>query len=78
VSDRQSCPEPSVVPTCYGNSKEHIFMISHDYAAAERHGVPTAGVGASEDHVVAVVDAHGVQQDRLLMPRTVLIGGSPY
>jgi hypothetical protein len=53
-------------------------MISHDYAAAERHGVPTAGVGASEDHVVAVVDAHGVQQDRLLMPRTVLIGGSPY
>ncbi len=47
-------------------------MISHDQAAAELREAPTAGVDwASEDHAVAIVDAHGVQQDRFTITHTL-------
>jgi transposase len=47
-------------------------MIDHDQAAAERRESPTAGIDwASEDHAVAIVDAHGVQQDRFTITHTV-------
>lgn len=47
-------------------------MIDHDQAAAERREDPTAGIDwASEDHAVAIVDVHGVQQDRFTITHTV-------
>src|SRR4051795_2147660 len=47
-------------------------MIRHDQEAAELREPPTAGVDwASEDHAVAIVDAHGVEQDRFTIAHTV-------
>src|SRR3954468_17407216 len=47
-------------------------MIRHDQQATEWREVATAGVDwASADHAVAVVDGHGVQQDRFTITHTV-------
>ena len=74
ISERPAVVSRTVgVPTCCGNSKEHIHDVEHDQAdlSRDRPVAPTAGIDwASADHAVAIVDDRGVQLERFTIAHT--------